>query len=163
ANRRTVLSTAKLLGLVSPDAALAESTMGTLKYSRNEIRLVGTLLQAHRALMQNFEAIARSKTEQYHLFKQVGPYFPALVLLALTTGFSLEQQRTLIETFLDPHSPIAHPKAILSGTELIQTLDLESGPQIGALLHQIAIAQAEGLVITPKDAIAFIKNRLERE
>ena len=101
-----------------------------------------------------------SKTLQYHLFKQVGQYFPALVLVALAKGYSLEMQQGLIRTYLDESSPISHPKAVLSGRELIQSLDLTPGPQIGQLLSMIAVAQAEGIVKSSEDAIAFVKKQL---
>jgi tRNA nucleotidyltransferase (CCA-adding enzyme) len=160
AHRRTVLSTVKLMGLVSPDAAITEITLSDLKYSRNEIRLVCTLIQAFDTLRDNFETLLKSKSQQYYLFKQVGQYFPALVLIAIATGYSLELQGALVETYLDSESPVAHPKPIVSGSDLIQALGLEPGPQIGKLLSQIAIAQAEGTIHSKSDAIAFVKQQL---
>ncbi|NJN24247.1 MAG: CCA tRNA nucleotidyltransferase [Acaryochloridaceae cyanobacterium RL_2_7] len=161
AHRRTILSTSKLLGLLSSDVEQTEETLMALKYSRNEIRLVGTLLQAQSSLYENFEETLASNTLQYHLFKQVGQYFPALVLVALAKGYSLEMQRELIQTYLDESSPVSHPKAVLSGRELIQALNLTPGPQIGQLLSMIAVAQAEGLVQSAEDAIAFVKEHLD--
>ena len=161
ATRRTVLSTMKLLGLVADDVNQAESTLTCLKYSRNEIRLVGILIQSLQVLRQDFESIQTSKTAQYHLFKQVGRFFPALAAVAIATEFSLSQLKGLIETFLDLNSPISHPKSVVSGNELIQALKLEPGPQIGQFLKQIAIAQAEGLISNRDEAIAHIRSRLE--
>ena len=152
--RRTVLSTIKLLGLVSPNPELAEAALTQLKYSRNEIRLVCSVLQAQQTLSQS-DSIFSSKTQQYQLFQQVGKYFPALVLAAIATQFSLDQLHPLIREFLSPDSPIAHPRPLLSGTELMAALTLDPGPGVGQLLQQIAIAHAEGHILTKSDAIAY--------
>ncbi len=153
--RRTIFSTIKLVGVVSHNPEAAEIALTQLKYSRNEIRLVCTILQAMQTLSQDFEQILASKTHQYHLFRQVGTYFPALVLVAIASCRSLDTLCPLIQEFLNPHSPIAHPMPLLTGTELIQSLNLRPGPDIGKLLQAIAIAQAEGSIHSKSDAIAF--------
>ncbi|HEY9845485.1 MAG TPA: hypothetical protein V6D03_04745, partial [Candidatus Caenarcaniphilales bacterium] len=67
----------------------------------------------------------------------------------------------LVECYLNPHDPIAHPTALLTGQDLMSGLQLCPGPQIGQLLQQLEIAQAEGRVSTPEEALALARGLLE--
>ncbi|MGA1602018.1 MAG: CCA tRNA nucleotidyltransferase [Prochlorothrix sp.] len=61
----------------------------------------------------------------------------------------------LIDRFLNPQDPVAHLKPLVSGQDLIQTLQLKPGPQIGQLLTELHIAQAEGQIGTKAEALAL--------
>ena len=56
-----------------------------------------------------------------------------------------------------PPTPVAHPQALLSGRDLMTTLKLPPGPQIGQLLTHVQVAQAEGLITTQADALDWIR------
>ena len=66
----------------------------------------------------------------------------------------------LVERYLDPQDPIAHPRPILSGRDLIHDLGITPGPQIGELLEAIQLAQAEGLVTQREEALAWVTQRM---
>jgi tRNA nucleotidyltransferase (CCA-adding enzyme) len=91
--------------------------------------------------------------EQYFLFQAVGPVFPALMVRALAAGVPLSVLLVLIERFLTPDDPVAHPVPLISGQDLMTHLKLAAGPQIGQLLAEIQLARAEGLITTPADAL----------
>jgi tRNA nucleotidyltransferase (CCA-adding enzyme) len=66
----------------------------------------------------------------------------------------------LIERFLSPNDPIAHPQPLVTGKDLVDGLALKPGPKIGELLEAIALAQAEGLVSTRAAAMAWAQQQL---
>ena len=157
--RRTLLSTVKLVSLVDPSVVIAEQTLCQLKYSRSEIRLVTTILQALGAITTpvDLDTLAQSPILQYHFFRQLGDCFPAFIVVAMGRGFRLGHLQPFIDLYQDPTSPIAHPQPLLTGTELMNAIALAPGPQVGELLHKIALAQAEGLIHTPEEAIEFAR------
>ncbi|MGF1601892.1 MAG: CCA tRNA nucleotidyltransferase [Thermosynechococcaceae cyanobacterium] len=152
AAQRTLISSVKLLGLVAPDLKLAKQTLSKLKYARTDMNLVLSLLQGWDVVLKK-PLSQLSRREQYFLFQQVDSAFPALVLWLMAIEHSLEDIQPLIEAYLDPDSPIAHPKPLVSGKTLMQALDLPSGPHIGTLITALEMAQADGTIKTSAQAI----------
>jgi tRNA nucleotidyltransferase (CCA-adding enzyme) len=108
-------------------------------------------------LLQNQPDDRRS---QYHLFQQVGTVFPALFIRALAQGIEMTALRSLMNRFLDPEDVVAHPTPVLSGQDLMQSLNLPPSPQVGRLLSALQVAKAEGLITDRDSAIAFAKTLL---
>lgn len=157
ASHRTLLATAKLVGLLSPELEQAEVELWRLKYSRAEIHFVTTLLKL-LPQVQSLASLAKmSRREQYFFFQKAGRAFPALVVLAVALGMPIAAVEPLVERFLNSDDPIAHPTPLVTGQDLIDTLHLRSGPQIGKLLSTVEIAQAEGKISTPEEALQLAK------
>lgn len=176
---RSLLALAKLTALLDSDPLQAEGQLQHLKYSRAEIRAAGLL----RRLEPQLGAKPMTIREQFAFFQTIGNLLPALLLLWLaqelsdtdwlqtlaqtTPGLSgwshWPRLRLLLERFLDPDNAIAHPKPLLSGKDLLQALNLRPGPQIGHLLAEIQIAQAEGSLQTSDEAIAFAAQLLDSQ
>jgi len=91
--------------------------------------------------------------EQYFFFQDVGSIFPALAVLAVAEGMPFEAISRLIERYLNPEDRVAHPKALITGNDLMRSLNLPPSQQIGKLLTEIQIAQAEGKISTPEEAL----------
>ncbi len=166
--KTTWLSIAKLACLVNPDPELAEIELQQLTYSRAEIRGVTTALK----LSPQFQAADMSLREQYFLFHDADIVFPATVVLAVALDNLVGEisgdkplrslmYAPLINRYLSPDDLVAHPTPLLSGKQLIITLDIPASPIIGKLLSEIAVAQAEGKVSTSTEAIAFARQLLE--
>lgn len=98
-----------------------------------------------------------SAREQYLFFQSVGLAFPAIAVLALASGVSLSAIAPLIDHFLTPHDPIAHPSPLLTGQDLMTALKLPAGPHIGRLLAEIQLARAEGKVATAAEALELAR------
>lgn len=172
----------KLLLLTAAEGSTAEKQVQGLKFSRVETRAAVAL---HRLLPQ-LKTDALSIRQQYHLFGEAGDLFPVLALArwaellqtlagdpALATiapwtepDFSgdappLQTLLALVGRYLNPTDPVAHPHPLLTGQDLIQQLQIKPGPQIGHLLHELQIAQAEGLVTTRAAAIAWVESHLQ--
>jgi tRNA nucleotidyltransferase (CCA-adding enzyme) len=154
AAQRTLISSVKLLGLLSLDLKLAKQTLSTLKYARTDMNLILSLLQG-RAMISQKSLDQLSRREQYFLFQRVGAAFPALVLWMLVMKHSIAELHPFLNAYLDPDSLIAHPKPLVSGKTLMDSLSLLPGPHIGELLTALELAQADGKIKTSEQAIAL--------
>jgi tRNA nucleotidyltransferase (CCA-adding enzyme) len=122
-----------------------------LTFSSVEIQVVTTVITYLPALL----APEMSLSEQYFWFKSVGSDFPLLVGLAIANGVELARLEGLIDRYLDPHDQVAHPTPLVSGHDLIQSLQLAPSPMIGKLLTEIQLARIMDKISTPDDAIKF--------
>jgi tRNA nucleotidyltransferase (CCA-adding enzyme) len=162
---RSWLTIAKLTCLL-PNATiphnlnLAETQLWDLKYSRSEIHSALTVLRTLPQLQTLLRDNPDDRRAQYHLFQQVGPVFPALFITALAGGIDMTALRALMNRFLDPEDVVAHPIPILSGQDLMQSLNLPPSPQIGRILSALQIAKAEGIIHDRDEAIAFARSLL---
>jgi tRNA nucleotidyltransferase (CCA-adding enzyme) len=172
------VSLAKLATLVSPRAEIAQHQLTKLKYSREVLRGVTTILRAfaewqHQRqdqqqergqefseLLEPPELSVLSIRSQYFLFQLLGKYFPAWLLFVLSQGVALEALTPLIVAYLDPHSPIAHPRPLVDGKELMARLGIPPSKLVGHLLQEITIAQAEKKVSTPSQAIELVREMI---
>lgn len=168
---RNWLMTAKLACLQATNPEVAELRLRKLKYSRAEIQAVCTALkflpilcdaaglsgQNSTALQPPHSQLALSLREQYFFFQGVGAVFPAVVVLAIAHGVPLDAIAPLIERFLNPKDPVAHPVPLLTGQDLMKNLKIPAGPLVGQLLAAIQLARAEGKITTPEDALQLAK------
>lgn len=150
------LAIAKLTCLLNQDITLAEAELLQLKFSKLELRSALAILKglSQLNLLKNQELSLR---EQYFIFQSLGLLFPALIVSAMANGFSLESLLPLINRYLNPTDPVAHPQPLLTGNELMEALNLRPSPKIGELLLEIQLGQIEGKVTTIKEAIAYAK------
>lgn len=149
--KTTWLSIAKLASLLNPDPQKAAAELLQLKYSRMEQRAT---LAALKSLPQ-LQAGPMSLRSQYFFFQNVGEAFPAACAFALACGVKKEAIAPMIDRYGDPQDPAAHPRALVTGTDLMSALNLRRGRQIGLLLTEIQIAQVEGKVSTAAEALEF--------
>jgi tRNA nucleotidyltransferase (CCA-adding enzyme) len=146
-------SMARLACLLDRDPATAEREMMALKYSRQEIRTIVTAIEHLPQLSDKREL--PSLREQYFFFLAVGESLPILAVLSLAFGGDRTIIRVLFDRYLDPQDPVAHPQPIVTGTDLIEQLNLKPSPTIGKLLTEIQIAYLEGKVSNFNEAIEF--------
>ncbi|WP_299409231.1 CCA tRNA nucleotidyltransferase [Acaryochloris sp. IP29b_bin.148] len=176
AAQRTLLSTSKWIGLVSDCPTQAELTLKQMKFSRGEINVITRLLTCWPQLTKLTQQRNNSRADQYHFFQTAKTVFPAVVLVTLAAEL-MEQKNSnrpdqasplpylkslapWIEEYLNPHSPLAHPQPPLSGTALMKALCLSPGPEVGRLLSQLTLAQAEGQIKTPEEALKLAQTLL---
>lgn len=170
---RSWLKIAKLTRLVSAEPQIAEQSLWRLKYSRTEVQAVLTVLK----FLPQLQAIVASDApdcrdssrspastrDLYFFFQNIGAVFPALAVLAVATNGSVATIAPLIQRFLTPNDPICHPLPLLTGRDLMQQLQIPAGPQIGQLLLEIQLAQAEGKISTPAAALNFAQTLLHED
>lgn len=156
-SRRNLLANAKLVYWVGQNQNQALADLQRLKYSRAEINLVLTLLKNLPLIGSTTATLSLSREQQYFLFQSVGTAFPALAVLSLAEGTDLAVLAPLVEAWLDPTDPTAHPQPLLTGRDLLTQLHLPPGPLVGKILTQVEIAQAQGGLTTPAAALEFAK------
>ncbi len=160
---RSWLTIAKLTCLMPnghDNIKIAEAQLWNLKYSRSEIHAALTVLRTLPQLQTLLRENPDDRRAQYRLFQQVGPVFPALFISALAIGIDMTNLRALMNRFLDPEDVVAHPLPILSGQDLMKSLDLPPSPQIGRILSALQIAKAEGIIDDRDSVIAFARSLL---
>ncbi len=101
-----------------------------------------------------------SRREQFLFFQNVGATFPAIGLLVLALGIPMAALDPLIQRFLTPDDPVAHPMPLLTGQQLMTGLGLSPGPQVGQILAEIQLAHAEARIQTAADALQLAKQWL---
>jgi tRNA nucleotidyltransferase (CCA-adding enzyme) len=148
------LSLAKLACLLPPQPEAAQEQLLALKYSRAEVRTVGIAI-AHLSELRRHADSPLSLREQYFFFQTVGSVFPMLVVLAVAQGMATEAVAPLVNRYLNPNDQVAHPTPLVTGNDLMQALNLRSGPQIGQLLTEIQLARIEGKVASTEEALHF--------
>lgn len=164
---RSWLKATKLSQLLADPLPQAEQTLTQLKYSRVEQQAVLSILKGwhylhnHGADLGCQSAIDPSLRLQYELFKLAGAGFPGVALLAWSHNLPTARVRDWLNRYLDPQDPLAHPRPLLSGRDLIQALGLKSGPQIGQLLEALQLAQVEGQIGSRSQALAWVQHQLE--
>lgn len=151
----TWLTIAKLATLVNPDPETAEIQLTQLTYSRAEIQGVTIALRLLPQLTSNIPLLQICLREQYFLFRTAGRMFPVVAVLAVANGVAVEAILPLINRYLNPEDPVAHPTPLVTGKELMQALKIPSSPIVGKLLNDIALAKIEGKISTPTEALKF--------
>lgn len=157
ATRRTLLANAKLVYLVGNHPQQVLIDLQRLKYSRSEINLVVTLVKNLPLVSSTAITEQLSRRQRYFLFQAIGQALPALVVLARAQGTSLAALTPLIQAWLNPDDPLAHPHPLVTGRDLLQHLCLSPGPKLGQLLHQLEIAQSEGTITNAQEAMVLAK------
>ena len=157
---RSWLKATKLSQLLPADLAAAEATLVQLKYSRVEQQAVLSILKGWQYLCQHQGEMPLTRAQQYQLFKLAGAALGGVALLGLAHGMAEAVMLPLVERYLTPNDPVAHPQPLVTGKDLVQGLALKPGPKIGELLEAIALAQAEGVVSSREAALVWVKQRL---
>lgn len=158
--KTSLLAIAKLAILVNPYPEKAEVELMRLKYSNAEVRSIIAVIKG-LAKLSEIEVIQMSVREQYFFFQQIGKNFPALAVAAVAKGISIEEINCLIERYINPDDPVAHPTTLLNGHDLITALKLPLGPIVGQLLTEIQIARAEEKILTKGEAIKLAERLIE--
>ena len=143
----------KLSALVSTKPDLAEIELTDLKCARTQIKAVTKVVKHLPQLQQMTQQM--SLREQYFWFLEVKDIFPLLIARAIALKVPRSTLDPLIERYLNPADPVAYPKNLVTGNDLIEQLNLKPSPVMGQLLTEIQIAQIELKIATAEEAIAF--------
>ena len=147
------LALAKLATLVASDLPTAELELERLKYSRSHIRTVlGTIKNLYQ--LQTLTD-SMSLREQYFFFLEAKKIFPIIAVKAMAKGIAPSIIIPLIERYLNPNDPVAYPKSLVTGNDLIRELKIKPSPVIGKLLTEIQIAYIEGKITNFQEALQF--------
>lgn len=146
---------AKLASLVDSNSEAAEAELKRLKYSRYEVRMVTTALKAIATLETLCQPM--SLRDEYFFFLQVKEVFPLVAILAIAKEIDREILKDPIHHYCDPNALVAHPRPLVTGHDLIESLGIAPSPVVGQLLTELQIAHVEGKIATVDEAIAFAR------
>jgi putative nucleotidyltransferase with HDIG domain len=152
-------------------AQMAAARMQELRFSRDEIERVRTIVGAHMRPAHLARAGDLTRRAIYRFFRATSCGGVDVVLLSLadhlaTWGSNLQEARwarrlevaeTLLTHWFDRYAETVEPPPLLTGGELMAELGLEPGPRIGRLLRTLQEAQAAGEVHTREEALALAK------
>ena len=73
----------------------------------------------------------------------------------------IDRAARLMEAWFEEHSVLIDPPALLTGHDVMETLAVDQGPEIGELLRQVREAQVQGTVKTSEEAIAYLRAKCQ--
>lgn len=154
-------------------ADMAEARATALRLSNDEVNRVTTIVRNHMRPMHLDRAGTVSRRALYRFWNAAG--VAGLDVCVLTQAdylgiygvtiqlpdwlAFLEIVATLLEGYFNQYSEVVAPSALLSGSDLIQALDLTPGPVVGKLLRLINEAHAVGEISTVEEALALARQQ----
>jgi tRNA nucleotidyltransferase/poly(A) polymerase len=154
-------------------ARTAQKVLRRLRFSTQEIRLVGAIVQHHMRPGWLLKEPSVTRGAIYRFFRDTGDAGIDVMVLALadqlaTRGDTLTRGhwrdylglacRILDNYFRRPLEVVAPPQ-LVSGKDVMSLLGLAPGPQVGELLEVVREAQAEGMVRTREEALEYLQKR----
>lgn len=149
-------SSAKLACLTANNIEIAEKELLNLKYSRQEIKAVITILKYTPSLSE--KDFINNLSAQYFFFLSVGNIFPNLAIFALAHDISPDLIIILLNRYLDNHDYVAHPQPLITGNDLMDSLKIPPSAFIKQLLTEVQIAYIEGKFTDKNGALQWIMN-----
>lgn len=147
-------NSAKLACLTDSNIEIAQQELLNLKYSRQEIKAVITILKYTPSLSE--KDFYSNLSSQYFFFLAVGKIFPNVVIFALADGISSDLITMLIHRYIDNQDSVAHPQPLLTGNDLMEFLKIPPSPLIKQLLTDVQIAYIEGKFSDKNGALQWI-------
>lgn len=152
-------------------ADLATDRLAALKFSNRTSEQVHRIIKGHMRPLHLSQKETISKRNSYRYFKKADENAGLDILLHAVadnlakfngTGEPARWQRlcnttrTLLDRFYSEPETVKPPR-LISGSLLIQELNLTPGPQIGDLLRALEEAQAVGEIHTTADALDYAR------
>jgi tRNA nucleotidyltransferase/poly(A) polymerase len=172
----------RFLGHEEKGTQIALGRARSLHLSNAEIERLQSIIRNHMRIHTLSNRLVQdgqppSRKAIYKFFNDTGEAGVDLVLLALadvrathahllsqkTWAAVLDVSRVLLENFWEKPEETVSPPPLLDGNEIMGVLDLDSGPQIGAVLKVIREAQATGKVTTREEAVALSREWKEKQ
>jgi poly(A) polymerase len=167
----------------SVGAKLAAQRLSELRFSNEEIRRATTIISHHLRPMHMAHAAAPapaaaahvSRRAVYRFFRDAGAAGVDIALMSLADFWAhfggnpppaelwelrLGISAQLLGAYFESHAEMVAPPPLLNGRDLIKSLGLKPGPQLGELLEAAREAQAAGEVKDQAAALEYVKRRL---
>lgn len=159
-------------------ASLAKERMRSLKFSNDEAEWVAKVVENHMRPLHLAKAQkTMSKRAIYRFYRDCGDAGVAVNLISLADhlgtyqlnvhqdewGHLVSVVRDLLSAWWEQRAERLYPPRLVNGTDLIQIFGMTPGPKIGALLDELAEAQAVGEIKTRDEALAYIRKLIDDE
>lgn len=164
----------RFIGHESAGAKIGAEALHRLRFSRNEVQLVETVVRNHMRPLLLAEQESVSSRAVYRFFRDTGDAGVEVLLLALgdhlaTSGYDhgdkvwyrlLSLTCRMFGDYWERRAERVVPPTLVSGHDLLGEFGLEPGPHLGALLETVREAQVSGQVHTREEALALIRAEL---
>lgn len=141
------------------------------KLSKREGQLLNTAIHDYPKVQALVKSRGLTRRNIYRFFSDTGePGIDAAMLsLAHTIAVTQKDQNKedlkrqakavaqLLEAWFEHHDTQIAPTPLLSGKEVMRTLERQAGPQIGELLRALIEGQAAGEILTRQQALAYLQ------
>ena len=169
-DERSYLALLKCAALLHPLNAKSATLAEQWRLSKRETELLRTAVRHHMDVQALVQESGMTRRSIYRFFAQNGEtgIDAALLFLAHTlASWELDPQRgdwthltenvaQLLKAWFEHRETQIHPIPLLSGKDVMHALGQSPGPQIGALLQELAEEQAAGAILTRQQALAHI-------
>ncbi|HEX8992233.1 MAG TPA: HD domain-containing protein [Anaerolineales bacterium] len=164
----------RFLGHEGAGAEVAARRAKAFNLSNDEIGRVQTIVANHMRLHFHASRLEEDKQQPsrksiYRFFRDTGEAGVDLIVLGLadlrgvrgrtltqeTWSSGLDVARLFLENYWEKPEETVAPPRLINGDQLMQELDLQSGPVVGELLAAIREAQASGELSSREDAIRY--------
>lgn len=167
----------RFLGHNTLGSEIATDVMERLRFSRREVRLVGTMVEHHlRPVQISSRWQPPTRRAVYRFFRDLDDAAIDTIFLSFADHLAavgprirLEEwrrhtdlARTTIDIGFEEQAVIAAPR-LVTGHDLITTLALQPGPQVGLLLEAVREAQAAGEITTREEALTLATTLKENQ
>jgi len=157
-------------------AQIAAERGRALRLSADEISRWKTIVRYHLLPMDfTLGGQPPSGGEIYRFYRRTREAGVDIVLLSLANMLALygaslphglwqahlETARALLEGWWERRDEVVAPPVLLDGNAAMQELGLQPGPLLGELLEAVRAAQAEGLISTKDEALAYARRWLD--
>lgn len=154
-------------GHASRSAELAHEILTRLKFPRRMIDHVAWLTKHHMMMVQLIDMPVEKRLQWFHhpLFLELMEVFHADAAGTdagpgsdeeTSENFALYRQILALYRSDLAHTPVP-PKPLITGTDLMDLLDLPPGPALGQLLHNLYELQLAKKITTKEEAIEWAK------
>lgn len=160
----------RFFGHAERGAEVARDIMRRLRFSRRECQFVEKLVEEHLRPGQLSNEGPPTRRALYRFYRDAGEAATGILLLSLADHLAARGPGLPVEDWADhvgyvawvmaqPHQQpaIVRPPRLLTGSDLIESLGIQPGPEVGRLLAAIEEAQATGEVTTRDDALEFAR------
>lgn len=162
------------LGHEEVGAGMAKEALTRLKFSAQEIRLVHTIVKHHMRPSWLLKQPSVTRRAIYHFFRDTGDAGIDVLILALADQWAtrgealctsqrehwlryLQLVHLMLQHYFRYPSEVVAPPPLMTGEDVMSLLDLPPGPEVGRLLEEVRIAQAEGKVRTREEAEEILR------
>jgi hypothetical protein len=159
---------------VEDDPKVVRQRADALRLSRGEIDHLVQVIRSYKG-QANVDAVNDLAVHRFWREAGVAGIDGCLLALAdyLATAASridqddwlrqLEHVRLLLHAYYERYEQVVEPPPFVDGNDLMQSLSLEPGPVIGALIDHLREAQVMGFVQSSQDALRIAKAYIEQQ
>jgi poly(A) polymerase len=161
----------RFFGHAAVGASMAKSIMERLRFSAREARLVSLLVEEHlRPGQLSSEGGPPSRRALFRYFRDTGEAAFDILFLTLADHMAARGPRMRVTSwrnhvayvnyvmarrYLD--ESLVEPVRLVTGRDVMETLGIGPGPEVGRLLRAVEEAQGAGEIHTREEALALIR------